>query len=175
MSDPGGGVQGTVAGDMLRTFGVGTMAQVLGSEVQKVVSPLRFALPNPSKMGVHHSHVPDTHRLGRQRSNHRLRRCRGDFRFDISASLTVGLHHLELESRILPLVTVFHGAPSCHTWEDDVGALHLVPQGKAERRAHAVVVFVGSVCWVDRSGNPFERRRETFAYFDDANDLLTRQ
>ena len=45
-----------------------------------------------------------------------------------------GVRHLVDGEQILPFVRAFYGQPSTYLWQDDVGEVHLIPQGEGGER-----------------------------------------
>ena len=54
-----------------------------------------------------------------------------------------GVRHVVDGEQILLFVRAFHGQPSTHLWEDDVGEVHTVPQGEGGEQGDPLMPLSG--------------------------------
>ena len=121
MRKPAGGVRGIVVGDMIRRLVARTVAQQVGSNVEKATAPYQYALS--TRAGCECVANPNTRQL-----------CPVD---GVSAydtisreSMMQGLLDMEGAETVLPFVRQFHGRVSQYLWEDDAGVTHTILQGE---------------------------------------------
>ena len=114
-----GGIRGIVVGEIFRRVAARTIAQQFSAKA----APHQYALK--TKAGCETvAHILKV--LTELDENATVVSVDGIGAFDLISrnSMMRGLRHMVDGEKILPFVRVFHGKPSSHWWEDDVGDVH---------------------------------------------------
>ena len=127
LSKRDGGVRGIVAGDVVRRFVARTMAQQLGDAVMAATAPFQYALSTRAGCEcIAHA----LQAITEMDPNATVLSIDGIGAFDLISrgSMLQGLHNVAPSA--LPFVRQFYGSPSQYLWEDDMGTVHEIDQGK---------------------------------------------
>ena len=143
---PDGGVRGIVVGEILRRLIARSIAKQMAKSVEAATAPFQYALS--TKAGCECvAHILQT--LTDLDGKATVLSIDGIGTNDVisRSTMLVGLLNTDRRDGILPLVWCFHGSPSTHLWEDEVGMSHEIAQGEGRGargsfEAHAVRIGI---------------------------------
>ena len=124
-----GGVRGIVVGDVFRRAVARTIAKQIVDKVEEAISPHQYALK--TKAGCETvAHILQV--LSDADPDATVVSVDGIGAFDLISrnAMMQCVRRMDEGEQILPFIRAFCGQPSTYLWEDDVGEVHIIPQGE---------------------------------------------
>ena len=138
---PDGSVRGIVVGDFLRRLVARTIAKQIAKQVEVATAPWQHALATRAGCEcVAHvlQHLTDGDAQATNLSVDGI----GAFDLVSRNAMLQGLMGIEDGRKVLPFVRTFYGQPSNFIWEDEMGDLHDIHQGRgASKRTRSCPCF----------------------------------
>ena len=144
LQKPGGGVRGTVAGDVIRRLVARTVAQQLGKAVEHATAPFQYALSTRAGCECVAHALQAVSDLNPEAT---VVSIDGISAYDLISrrAMLSGLAGVEGGAKVLPFVNLFYGSPSTYWWEDAMGTVHEVHQGEGGVQGDAMMPLLFSL------------------------------